>query len=63
MSDTGRKDFTTQAKEQAIPDESKSTSQKFKESITGKGDNVAANAQPDSQKSTTQKVFDKVRGE
>ncbi|KAI9822148.1 MAG: hypothetical protein M1832_003151 [Thelocarpon impressellum] len=59
MSDLGRKDFSTKAKEEITPDSSKSTLQKTKESITDTADRAARGGQPDSSKSTGQSVFDK----
>jgi hypothetical protein len=41
MSDFGRKDFHTKAKEGLIPDSTKSTSQKTKETFTDAGDKLA----------------------
>ncbi|RPA76086.1 putative chaperone/heat shock protein Hsp12 [Ascobolus immersus RN42] len=61
MTDFGRKDFSTQAKEKMTPDSSKSAAQRTKESVTDIGDRVAADLKPDSSKSGTQEVFDKGR--
>ena len=41
MSDAGRKDFSTKAKEHITPDSTKSTQQKLKETVTGAGDKAA----------------------
>ncbi|KAF2252633.1 putative chaperone/heat shock protein Hsp12 [Trematosphaeria pertusa] len=60
MSDAGRKDFSTKAKEEMTPDSSKSTQQKMKEAFTDTGDKVARGAQPDSDKSTGQSLTDKM---
>ncbi|KAE8343877.1 hypothetical protein BDV24DRAFT_25993 [Aspergillus arachidicola] len=59
MSDTGRKDFSTKAKEELTPDSAKSTQQKVKEGATDIGDRVSRGLQPDEQKSGTQEAFDK----
>ncbi|KAE8331336.1 heat shock protein 9/12-domain-containing protein [Aspergillus sergii] len=59
MSDTGRKDFSTKAKEELTPDSAKSTQQKVKEGATDIGDRVSRGFQPDDQKSGTQEAFDK----
>jgi len=59
MSDTGRKDFSTRAKEGITPDSSKSTQQKVKETFTDTTDRVSRGLQPDEDKSTTQSAFDK----
>ncbi|KAL4780245.1 heat shock protein 9/12-domain-containing protein [Aspergillus varians] len=59
MSDTGRKDFTTKAKEEITPDATKSTQDKVKETFTDTTDRVSRGLQPDDQKSTGQKAFDK----
>jgi hypothetical protein len=63
MSDAGRKDFSTKAKEGITPDSSKSTLDKAKEGITDAMDRVAGESQPDSQKSTSQSAFDKGKRE
>ena len=63
MSDAGRKDFSTKAKEGITPDSSKSTIDKAKESVTDTMDRVAGEKQPDSQKSTSQSAFDKGKRE
>ncbi|KAL2799665.1 chaperone/heat shock protein Hsp12 [Aspergillus germanicus] len=59
MSDTGRKDFSTKAKEEFTPDSTKSTQDKLKEGFTDTTDRVSRGLQPDDQKSTTQQAFDK----
>jgi hypothetical protein len=41
MADAGRKDFSTKAKESMIPDSSKSTQDKVKETVTDTGDKIA----------------------
>ena len=41
MSDAGRKDFSTKAKESVIPDSSKSTQSKVSEAFTDTGDKLA----------------------
>ncbi|OXV10740.1 hypothetical protein Egran_01496 [Elaphomyces granulatus] len=61
MSEPGRKDFTTKAKEEATPDSSKSTQQKAKETVTDTTDRVARGVKPDEQKSGTQAAFDKTQ--
>ena len=63
MSDAGRKDFTTKAKEEITPDSSKSTWDKTKEGVTDTIDKVRGEAQPDSDKGVTQSVFDKGKRE
>ncbi|KAI5851326.1 heat shock protein 9/12-domain-containing protein [Morchella snyderi] len=63
MSDLGRKDFSTKAKEEITPDHSKSTAQRVKEGVTDTADHAAAGLNPDGNKSTTQEVFDKGRRE
>ena len=63
MSDIGRKDFSTKAKEQMTPDSSKSTLDKAKEGVTDTADRVMGETQPDSQKSTSQSAFDKGKRE
>lgn len=60
MSDAGRKDFSTKAKEHMTPDSSKSTQQKVKETVTDTGDKFARGAQPDHDKSLGQEATDKV---
>merc|ERR1712187_336804 len=59
MSDSGRKDFTTKAKEEITPDSAKSTQDKVKETFTDTTDRATRGAQPDEQKSGTQEAFDK----
>jgi hypothetical protein len=61
MSEPGRKDFTTKAKEEATPDSSKSTQQKAKETVTDTTDRAARGVKPDEQKSGTQAAFDKTQ--
>jgi hypothetical protein len=63
MSDLGRKDFSTQAKEKFTPDSSKSTLDKASEGVTNTADRVAGAVQGDASKSTTQEAFDKTRRE
>ena len=62
MSDSSRKDFSTQIAEKATPDHEKTTGEKIKESVTGSIDRVKAALTPDSKKSVTQQVGDKARG-
>ncbi|KAL4791246.1 putative chaperone/heat shock protein Hsp12 [Aspergillus venezuelensis] len=61
MSDTGRKDWSTKAKEEITPDSTKSTQDKIKESVTDTGDRISRGLQPDDQKSTGQEAFDKAQ--
>ncbi|KAJ5570544.1 chaperone/heat shock protein Hsp12 [Penicillium hispanicum] len=61
MSDAGRKDFTTKAKEEIIPDSTKSTQDKVKETVTDTSDRVARGFQTDDSKSTGQTAFDKTQ--
>ncbi|RAL03762.1 heat shock 9/12 family protein [Aspergillus ibericus CBS 121593] len=61
MSDTGRKDFSTKAKEEMTPDSAKSTQDKVKETVTDTGDRVARGFQGDDSKSGTQEAFDKTQ--
>ncbi|RAO68874.1 uncharacterized protein BHQ10_004886 [Talaromyces amestolkiae] len=61
MSDAGRKDFSTKAKEELTPDSSKSTQQKVKETVTDTTDRLARGVQPDDSKSGTQEAFDKTQ--
>ncbi|OJD24815.1 hypothetical protein ACJ73_03821 [Blastomyces percursus] len=61
MSDPGRKDFSTKAKEEMTPDSSKSTQDKIKETATDTKDRLARGIQPDEQKSTGQEAFDKTQ--
>lgn len=62
MSDSNRKDFTTQIAENATPDHEKTTGEKIKESVTGGIDRVKAALTPDSKKSIPQQMGDKARG-
>jgi len=62
MSDSNRKDFSTQISEKVTPDHQKTTGEKIKESVTGVTDRVKAALTPESQKSIPQQVGDKVRG-
>ncbi|KAF2404586.1 hypothetical protein EJ06DRAFT_470162 [Trichodelitschia bisporula] len=62
MSEAGRKDFTTQAKEKATPDSQKSVLDQTAETATGAYDRAAGALQPESEKSTSQKLGDSVRG-
>ncbi|KAL3461387.1 heat shock protein 9/12-domain-containing protein [Aspergillus heterothallicus] len=61
MSDTGRKDFSTKAKEEFTPDSTKSTQDKVKEGFTDTTDRISRGIQPDDQKSSTQQAFDKTQ--
>ncbi|KAJ5138539.1 Heat shock protein 9/12 [Penicillium bovifimosum] len=61
MSDAGRKDFSTKAKEEATPDFTKSTQQKVKETVTDTGDRVARGLQTDDSKGAGQETFDKTQ--
>ncbi|KAJ5168025.1 uncharacterized protein N7482_003619 [Penicillium canariense] len=61
MSDTGRKDFSTKAKEEITPDSSKSTMDKAKESFTDTTDRVARGFQTDDSKGGAQQTFDKTQ--
>jgi len=61
MSDQGRKDFITQAKEKITPDSTKSTQEKAKESLTGTTDRIARGVQGDESKSTGQEIHDKAQ--
>jgi Heat shock protein 9/12 len=63
MSDAGRKDFSTKAKEAITPDSSKSTLDKTKENITDMTDKGASEFQSDSSKGATQQAFDKGKRE
>ncbi|KAI9888479.1 MAG: hypothetical protein M1814_006897 [Vezdaea aestivalis] len=58
MSDLGRKDFSTKAKEGITPDSSKTTAEKLKETVTTGADRVAAQG-PGESKSTTQQAADR----
>ncbi|KAF1956850.1 hypothetical protein CC80DRAFT_412469 [Byssothecium circinans] len=60
MSDAGRKDFHDKVKEGIVPDSTKSTQTKVKESFTDAGDKLARGTQPDSSKSHGQEFTDKV---
>jgi hypothetical protein len=62
MSDTGRKDITTQVSEKVTPQEHKTVGEKVKESVTGAMDRVKGAATPDSEKSVSQQTADKIRG-
>lgn len=62
MSDSNRKDISSQISEKMTPDSQKTTGEKIKESVTGLTDRVKAAVTPDSQKSVTQQASDKVRG-
>ncbi|KAH7138035.1 putative chaperone/heat shock protein Hsp12 [Dendryphion nanum] len=59
MSDAGRKDFSTKAKESIQPDSTKSTQDKVGETFTDAGDKVARGFQTDGSKSTSQEISDK----
>ncbi|KAJ5679704.1 chaperone/heat shock protein Hsp12 [Penicillium macrosclerotiorum] len=61
MSDTGRKDFSTKAKEEITPDSSKSTQDKIKETVTDTTDRVARGFQSDDSKGGAQEAFDKTQ--
>ncbi|RAH46070.1 heat shock 9/12 family protein [Aspergillus aculeatinus CBS 121060] len=61
MSDAGRKDFSTKAKEEITPDSTKSTQDKVKETFTDTTDRLARGTQSDQSKSTTQEAFDKTQ--
>ncbi|PWY88466.1 hypothetical protein BO70DRAFT_427238 [Aspergillus heteromorphus CBS 117.55] len=61
MSDAGRKDFTTKAKEEITPDSAKSTQDKVKETFTDTTDRVARGLQSDDSKSAPQEAFDKTQ--
>jgi Heat shock protein 9/12 len=63
MSEEGRKDWSTKAKEEITPDSSKSTLDKTKENVTDGADRVAAETQSDSSKSAGQAAFDKGKRE
>ena len=63
MSDSHRKNISTQLKEKVTPQSEKTTMQKLKESVTGSVDRVKAAVTPESHKSTSQHVADKIRGE
>ncbi|KAB8234058.1 hypothetical protein ETB97_010623 [Aspergillus alliaceus] len=61
MSDAGRKDWSTKAKEELTPDSAKSTQDKVKETFTDTGDRLARGTQPDENKSAPQEAFDKAQ--
>jgi Heat shock protein 9/12 len=63
MSDAGRKDWSTKAKEEITPDSSKSTLDKTKESVTDGADKVVGETQSDSNKGAGQSAFDKGKRE
>lgn len=63
MSDAGRKDWSTKAKEEITPDSSKSTLDKTKESVTDTMDRATAETQSDSSKGVGQAAFDKGKRE
>jgi hypothetical protein len=62
MADAGRKDMTDKAKESAMPDSQKSTTQKVQEGVTDAGDKAARAVQPDQSKSASQGIADTVGG-
>jgi heat shock protein 9/12 len=62
MSDTGRKDITTQVQEKLTPDQEKTTGEKVKETVTGVLDKAQAAVTPDTKKSLPQQVSDKAQG-
>lgn len=62
MSDSNRKDFTSQISEKVTPDSQKTTGEKIKEKVTGVTDRVKSAVTPDSQKSVPQQMADKARG-
>ncbi|KXG53027.1 Heat shock protein 9/12 [Penicillium griseofulvum] len=61
MSDTGRKDFTTKAKEELTPDSTKSTQDKVKETVTDTTDRASRGLQTDDSKGAGQEAFDKTQ--
>ncbi|CAG8030212.1 unnamed protein product [Penicillium salamii] len=61
MSDVGRKDFTTKAKEELTPDSTKSTQDKIYEAATDTTDRIARGLQTDESKGAGQEVFDKAQ--
>ncbi|KAF4768371.1 hypothetical protein N7455_012309 [Penicillium solitum] len=61
MSDTGRKDFTTKAKEEITPDSTKSTQDKVKETFTDTTDRTSRGLQTDDSKGAGQEAFDKTQ--
>ncbi|KAI5816638.1 heat shock protein 9/12-domain-containing protein [Pyronema omphalodes] len=62
MSDTGRKDFTSQMGDKLKPESQKSTTESIGDTMSSTYDRAAAAVVPDSQKSTTQKMGDSMRG-
>ncbi|KXT08739.1 hypothetical protein AC579_4146 [Pseudocercospora musae] len=63
MTDAGRKDLSDKIGDKVTPDNSKSTTGKVGDTITGVGDKVQRDVVPDSQKSTSQSVQDKASRE
>jgi hypothetical protein len=63
MSDTGRKDLSTKAKEEMTPDSSKSTLDRTKENVTDTMDRAHAETQSDTSKGAGQAAFDKGKRE
>ncbi|KGO64549.1 Heat shock protein 9/12 [Penicillium italicum] len=61
MSDAGRKDFTTKAKEELTPDSTKSTQDKVKETVTDTSDRATRGLQTDDSKGVGQEAFDKTQ--
>ncbi|KAJ5597604.1 Heat shock protein 9/12 [Penicillium hordei] len=61
MSDTGRKDFITKAKEEITPDSTKSTQDKAKETVTDYTDRATRGLQTDGSKGVGQEAFDKTQ--
>ncbi|KAJ5606424.1 hypothetical protein N7510_009205 [Penicillium lagena] len=61
MSDAGRKDFSTKAKEEITPDSTKSTQDKVKETFTDTTDRLTRGAQTDKSKGGAQETFDKTQ--
>lgn len=62
MSDSNRKNVSTQVSEALTPDSHKTTGERIKESVTGAIDRVKSAVTPNSEKSVTQQAVDKVRG-
>ncbi|GAO47807.1 hypothetical protein G7K_2005-t1 [Saitoella complicata NRRL Y-17804] len=62
-SDTGRKSWTTEAKEELTPESQKSYLDKAKEGVTDTADKLAGGLQTDDSKSAGQATFDKLRRE
>jgi hypothetical protein len=62
MSDSNRKDFSTQVTEKMTPDHEKTTGERIKEKLTGGIDRMKAALTPDSKKSIPQQMGDKTRG-